>query len=155
MRNSICLLMVLFSFCFQNVQGQSENENRKEFNVQAQWRKDLDSALYNTMSHMTANFEQYKVDANKLSVEQMKTLLIRQQDLDRLSRNVSYCIKILEVEKRFFNEKEQKALKGIQGRLTLWATEGLHPYLDKLSYLTLQEINVFIKTFEVDGYLKF
>lgn len=155
MRNSICLLMVLFSFCFQNIQGQSKNENRKEFNVQPQWRIDLDSAIVNSIKHIQTNFKSFLKDIDSIPTEKAEKIGSRHSYIGGYAKIILNLIKILEVEKRPFNEKEQKAIKSIQERLTLWSKEGLHNYLDKYAYFTLQEINVFIKTFEVDGYLKF
>lgn len=57
-------------------------------NETPQWRKDLDSANLNKINFMTANFEKYKEYANKLSVDQMKALLVRQQDIDRYQTTI-------------------------------------------------------------------
>lgn len=154
MLQKFILIIVSLFFFNTSVTSQTIVQRASSNDTFPKWRKDLDSAILNKINFMTANFEKYIEDSKKMSADMAYKTLIRQQDIDRYSGTIVNLIKILEQENRPFNEKEQKALKGIQNKLILWSKEGLHYYLDKLAFYTLQQINVFIKTFEIEGYLK-
>ena len=123
-----------------------KDTNAVEKKVEPEWAREYKKATLNTIDFITKNSDLYVESSKNLPDSLNAEIVARQTKIVSYSKLFDNMVKIL--LERPFNEKEQKALKNIQKNLTERSTAWLNRYIDKIAYLTLQELNPFISTFE-------
>ena len=129
-----------------------KDTNSVELKVEPEWRRELDKALLNTLDYMNKNFDQYNKETLTLGLDQGNKIVSRFKYIWKYAKKISSLSWIL--AERPFTTEEIIIVGNIQKTLEERSKEWLHRYLDKLSYLNLQEANALALSFKNNQIVK-